>query len=108
MIPLLARPLRPSGNHTCAMTTKVGWRNAKRAGAEQEGTPGFSQGGPLLPYRRSCERRTYAVGKEQDASGVTSRVRGPRRGIRLVMGSSGPLAWAAPVAPPARALAPAR
>src|SRR5437867_4531567 len=76
------------------MTTRAGWRNGKRAGAEQEGTPGFSQGGPLLPYRRSCERRTYAVGKEQDASGVISTVRGPRSGIRAVVGSGGPPACA--------------
>src|SRR5437016_5692990 len=80
----------PTGNHTRAMTTRAGWRNGKRAGAEQEGTPGSSQGGPLLPYRRSCERRTYAVGKEQDASGVTSTVCGPRSGIRPVVGSGGP------------------
>src|SRR2546427_8470749 len=66
------------------------WKEGRsRAG----GTPGCSQGGPLLPYRRSCERRTYAVGKEQDATGVTSTVRGPRRVIRPVIGSSGRPAW---------------
>src|SRR5437870_3170018 len=34
MISLLARPLRPSGNHARAMTTRAERRNGKRAGAE--------------------------------------------------------------------------
>src|SRR3989442_4400941 len=33
----------PTGNHTRAMTTRAGWRNGKRAGAEQ--------GGPLDSHR---------------------------------------------------------
>lgn len=40
-------------------------------------------------YRRSSERRTYTVGKERDALGVTSTVRGPRRDRRPVLGSGG-------------------
>src|SRR3989449_6287074 len=37
----------PTGNHTRAMTTRAEWRNGKRAGAEQEGTPDPHRVGPF-------------------------------------------------------------
>src|SRR2546426_11081707 len=37
----------PTGNHTRAMTTRAGMEEWKEGRAEQERTPGFSQGGPL-------------------------------------------------------------
>src|SRR2546425_10525890 len=57
MISLLARPLRPSGNHNRAMTTRAGWRNGKRAGAEQEGPLDAHRVGPfcLIGVRVNAE-----------------------------------------------------
>src|SRR5205809_3554513 len=63
------------------------WKEGRGRGG---GDPWILTGWAPLPYRRSCERRTYAIGKERDASGVTSTIRGPALGSRAVVGSGGP------------------
>src|SRR2546427_8359062 len=85
-----ALPISPIGESQARNDDESGMEEWKEGRGRAGGDPWILTGWAPLPYRRSCERRTYAVGKEQDASGVISTVCGPRSGIRAVVGSGGP------------------
>src|SRR6267142_1864893 len=59
----------PIGKSHARNDDQSGMEEWKEGRGRAGGDPWILTGWAPLPYRRSCERRTYAVGKEQDASG---------------------------------------
>src|SRR5216117_2216765 len=79
----------PTGNHTRAMTTRAGWRNGKRVGAEEEGTPGASQVGPLCLIGVRVNAEPMRLEKSETPLASPARYAVPRSAAAQLLAQAG-------------------